>query len=148
MNKYVIVAIIAVTAYFFLIHDPYPETIIFQGHSLSSKENINDTLNDLDIFKYKDSANNHNFMLAVSNDEAITLGDLSSIYINIFERQGFRFKKKDNRRIGIKDDTVIYVAESKNIGGVTIYIAKSDSSASTNIESADDIFFDLESFSI
>lgn len=148
MNKYIVVAIIAVAAYFFLIKDPYPETITFQGHSLGSKENINDTLNDLDIFKYKDSSNNHNFMLAISNDKAVTLSDLSEIYINVFERQGFKFKKKDNRHLGINDDTVIYLAESKYISGITVYIAKADASAPTRIGSANDIFFDLESFSL
>ncbi len=148
MGKYAIIAIVSVAAYFLVFKDPYPDTIKFQGHSFSSKEDINDTLNDLDIFKYRDVSNNHNLMFAISKDKGVTLTDLSDIYINMFERQGYNFKEQDDKYLGINADTKIYMAESKNIKGVVVYIAKADSAAPTKIEDATSIFFDIESFTL
>lgn len=146
MNKLAFIAVLAVAAYFFVIKDPYPDTINFHGHTFSSKEDHNNSSNDLDIYKYSDSSKNHNFMFAISNDAAVTLTDLSEVYLNLFKQQGFKFKEQDNRHLGIHKDTVIYIANSGNINGVVVFATRKDASTPTAIGDANSIFFDLETF--
>jgi hypothetical protein len=147
MNKYVLVVIVFVASYFLIFKDSYPNAVEFNGHTLSSKEDNNNSRNkDLDIFSYSDKSNHHVLMFAITNDAAITLSDLSKQYLGRFEYQGYSFSKSGTNFIGRKSDEIIYMAESPNINALIVYIEKGASQSPRHPSDAAGLFNELENF--
>lgn len=147
MSKFLLVAIVIVASYFLIFKDSHPKTVEFNGNTLSSKtDNNNSQNNDLDIFSYSDKSNHHVLMFAITNDTSITLSDLSKQYLGRFEYQGYSFSKNGTRFLGRKSDEIIYMAESSNINALIVYVEKGASQSPRNPSDAVELFNELESF--
>jgi len=147
MKNYVIVAVIAAVLYVVFIKDPYPSTVEFNGYTLGSKEDNNDTVDkEFDIFSYRDSSNHHILMFAIRNNSTRTLDSLKELYIANFQRQGFKFKEDGERQLGLKGDEAIYVTETKNMEAIVMYVEKGSSSIPTSPSDGSSIYTDLEYF--
>jgi len=147
MKNYVIIAVIVAVVYVVFFKDPYPSTVEFNGHTLGSKEDNNDTVDKkFDIFSYRDSSNHHILMFGIRNNSTNTLDSLKELYIANFQRQGFKFKEDGERQLGIKKDEAIYVTEAKNMEAIVMYVEKGGSSIPTSPSDGSSVFTDLEYF--
>ncbi|VAW70780.1 hypothetical protein MNBD_GAMMA09-1175 [hydrothermal vent metagenome] len=148
MLKYAFAGLLIIGAYFVFFNGSYPGTVEFQNHSLSSKQDNNDTIDkDIDIFSYRDKSNHHILIFAVKNDSKASLTDLSGLYLGNFKRQGFTFQKYGKRHLGLKSDEAIYMTETQSFEGIIIYIEKGGSPMPQKVTDGADVFNDLESFS-
>jgi len=148
MYKYAFICLFAVVVYFVFLKDSYPSVIEFQGYTLGSKEDNNNTVDkNLDIFSYRDKTNHHVMIFAIMNDSEFTPTDLSNQYLARFQYQGFKFQQDGARHLGVKTDEVIYITEAKNIDGIIIYVEKGGLPMPRRPGDGETIFSALERFS-
>jgi hypothetical protein len=147
MKNYVVVAVIVAVLYVIFFKDPYPSTVEFNGYTLGSKEDNNDTVDkEFDIFSYRDNTNHHVLIFGVRNNSTFTVDDLTKQYVSNFQRQGYKFKEEGTRHLGIKGDEVIYITEAKNMEAIVMYVEKGGSPMPTSPSDGSSVFTDLEYF--
>ena len=146
--KILIPVVLLIAAYFIFFASDLPGQIEFQGHTLGSKERVeNNSLKEFDIYSYSDESRNHLLLLVMSStDESPPPRELLAFYVQNFKAQGFSFKTDDDRHLGTKGDEVIYMTLARRIDSAVAYIEKS-AGAPTSLRGAGDIFSDLERLS-
>ncbi len=149
MYKYILAAVVAGTAYFLFFSEPYPNSFEFRGITFGSKENENNSEDKgVDIYRYSDKSGDYVFMFAILNDTSATANGVSNQYLNVFKQQGYKFKREGNRYIGSKANDLIYMTQAKKFEGLVVLAKTKESSDLGRPSDADDIFADLEKFSI
>ena len=150
MNKLVIiiVGIIGAALFFLFNADPYPDEVYFQGVTLSSKQDINNTVDkEYDILSYRDDTNHHVLIFGIRNNSIRTLEEFTQLYLSNFERQGYVFEGDGVRNLGVKKDEVIHITQADAIQGVIIYIKKEDKPVNVSLNDQAAIFDLMEGFS-
>jgi len=147
LSKYALIGIFAVVAYYVFLMDSYPSSVEFQGYTLGSKQDNNDTTEKkLDIFSYRDKTNHHLLLFAMKNDTEFTVSDLLDLYLKNFKSQGVKFKKSGGRYLGVKADEAIYITESKSFKGVIVYVEKGGLPMPNKPSDGANIYIDMEYF--
>lgn len=146
MSKLFAVALL-VAGYFIFLNDPYPSKVVFDGVEMGSRQDNNDSLNkDIDVFSYRDKGNQRVLLVGmVKNSPMLSVDELTEIYLANFKSQGFTFKKKGNRYLGIKGDTAMHMTVAYPLNAFIAFTEKGGDVPSS-VSSASTVFAELENF--
>ena len=144
----VLLIIIFLTMYFIVFDSKPPKEVTFQGHTLGPREETeNNSIKDFRIFSYKDGSGNHMLLLLMLEDDSATLKELISVYVGVFEAQGFKFSIDGVRQLGLKGDEVIYLTIAANLDSVIGYLEKNPDRRPAKPGDAESLYSALERFS-
>lgn len=146
MIKYILFFIVLGAVYFLFLKDPYPKIVEFNGYTLSSRQDNNNTLKkNIDIFSYRDKSNHHVLLFGIADGD-VTVSEISSHYVARFESQGVKFKRNNGRILGVKSDEVVYITEAKAINALIVYMEKGASPIPDKPNDAAILFNKLENY--
>ena len=121
-----------------------PSELFFQNRVFEFS-NTKDTKGNFDSLEYKNGEDKLFLIVPHKKELVQTLPEFSRFSTKSFIAQGFRFSSNGTRHIGVRNDHVIYIAVSKYLDSLAIFITPDGKDYPRHHGSASEIFEDLES---
>ena len=149
LAKLVLVLTACVAVYFLFVANDLPDKMEFQGHTLGPRTKVeNNSLRDFEIYSYADWNNQHVLFFLLPDTQSVSSQELMEFYGASFKAQGFRFRKQDNRHLGLKSDEAIYMTLAPAMNAVVVYAEKDPSPAPKKPSDAKEVFASLAALSV